>query len=775
VGTGIVKDAVGPRRAEVLRERLDSAADVARAAVDIRELARALSFGDTASIELVTLVAELGSVAAPGAEMIACPVLDGGSRGIDLHIVDPAPGALDRWVVAPATNGVPRGLAFAQALAHDVGVHVDDDRGAVAHARLWAGVEIGEAGDRGAVDIGALALPVDGPNAPRSAWAADAQGDAERLILVEGEGTGALAAEAAAGAIHRFAQSPGHPPRATIEAIDDELRDTRGATVAVAAIDARAGELRFAAAGRMTAVLLAGGESRVLDLTDRLAGTPGGPPEETVLPWTADARLMLFSKPLPFDPERADRAGLLATSPRLAAGVAYRDFALGAKDLTLLVAHPREARHAPVSRHVAALGIGEVDDVSLAARLARAVADTLRLDRDVQLALAISVAQLADGALERTGGTGMRCAVRERAGERTLVLTLGDRRGLTPCTLEIDGLPGEAAYIPAVGDTGVVLVSVPVPSGDGPLSTDVLDDLGRRVAPLRSPSADAAELQRANRRLTQALAELNGRHRDVVRLARELEDTNRAVTGLSAELETQAVDLRHANDRQRRLVSTIAHEVRTPVYAIQGLLEDLLEVQGATLSEALRADLRMIDGATHELLQIVNDQLELLKLEAETPVLRPDEIDVEELFSSLRGMLGGLRSPAEVELTFDADPDLEPLWTDPQRLGQILRNLISNALKFTDRGTVAVRARRVAEGRVAFDVTDTGPGIAREDLERVFEEYAQVTGGRGSPMPGTGLGLPISRHLAAALGGTLTVTSEPDQGSTFALTIPTRL
>jgi signal transduction histidine kinase len=337
----------------------------------------------------------------------------------------------------------------------------------------------------------------------------------------------------------------------------------------------------------------------------------------------------------------------------------------------------------------------------------------------------------------------------------------------------MDGLPGLAAYVPADGDAGVVLISCPLPAGDGPLSA-LAPEIARRVAPLRSPSADAAELGRANRRLTQTLAELNGRHRDVVRLARELEDTNRAVTALSAELAAQAAELRRANDRQRRLVSTIAHEVRTPVYAIQGLLEDLLGTQAATLTDALRSDLQMIDGATRELLQIVNDQLDLLKLESETPALRVSEVEVEELFSSLRGMLGALPTPPEVELAFDADPGLPSLWTDPQRVGQILRNLISNALKFTEQGGVRVEAHLVPDGRVAFEVADTGRGIEREDLERVFEEYAQV-GGRDTALPGTGLGLAISRRLAAALGGVLTVSSEPGRGSTFTLTIPLRI
>jgi signal transduction histidine kinase len=259
-----------------------------------------------------------------------------------------------------------------------------------------------------------------------------------------------------------------------------------------------------------------------------------------------------------------------------------------------------------------------------------------------------------------------------------------------------------------------------------------------------------------------------------VRLARELEDTNRAVTALSAELAAQAAELRRANDRQKRLVSTIAHEVRTPVYAIQGLLEDLLGTQAATLTDALCSDLQMIDGATRELLQIVNDQLDLLKLESETPALRVSEVEVEELFSSLRGMLGALPTPPEVELTFAADPGLPSLWTDPQRVGQILRNLISNALKFTERGSVRVGAHLVPGGRVAFEVTDTGRGIPREDLERVFEEYAQV-GGPDTALPGTGLGLAISRRLAAALGGVLTVSSEPGHGSTFTLTVPLRI
>ena len=137
-------------------------------------------------------------------------------------------------------------------------------------------------------------------------------------------------------------------------------------------------------------------------------------------------------------------------------------------------------------------------------------------------------------------------------------------------------------------------------------------------------------------------------------------------------------------------------------------------------------------------------------------------------------MLKPLLTGNSLELIFDADPDLPPLNTDEGKLSQILRNLISNALKFTRRGHVRMAAQLEGEGVIVFQVEDTGVGIAPDDRERIFDEFVQVENDLQAKVKGTGLGLPLSRRLAELLGGSISVKSEVGLGSTFFVRLPIR-
>jgi CheY-like chemotaxis protein len=170
---------------------------------------------------------------------------------------------------------------------------------------------------------------------------------------------------------------------------------------------------------------------------------------------------------------------------------------------------------------------------------------------------------------------------------------------------------------------------------------------------------------------------------------------------------------------------------------------------------------------------MINDLLDLAKVEAGKLDVRPTGFHVEDLFAGLRGSLKPLLVNPAVELRFDDTTGLPELYADEQKVAQVLRNLISNALKFTECGYVRVAVRHLADrGRVAFAVEDTGIGIAAADQELIFEEFSQVQGAlqRG----GTGLGLPLSRRLAQLMGGDLTVRSALGEGSTFELLLPVR-
>lgn len=287
-----------------------------------------------------------------------------------------------------------------------------------------------------------------------------------------------------------------------------------------------------------------------------------------------------------------------------------------------------------------------------------------------------------------------------------------------------------------------------------------------------APRGLVEEIQQQNQELLRALDELQSKQQELTRLNRELEDTNRGVVALYAELDEKADHLRRADQLKSRFLSNMTHEFRTPVNAIIGLCNLLIDDREQE-GRAPEPELDFIRKAAEQLSDLVNDLLDLAKVEAGKTVVRAAEFEVESLFGALRGMLKPLLLNRSVKLVFEDASALPALHTDEAKVSQVLRNLLSNALKFTERGEVRVGAHLDAEAeRITFTVADTGIGIAAEDQDRVFEEFAQLEHRLQRQYKGTGLGLPLSRRLAELLGGTLTVASEPDTGSTFSLTIP---
>ena len=288
----------------------------------------------------------------------------------------------------------------------------------------------------------------------------------------------------------------------------------------------------------------------------------------------------------------------------------------------------------------------------------------------------------------------------------------------------------------------------------------------------RRPEGLVEEIQLQNQQLLRALDELQRKQHELTRLNRELEDTNRGVVALYAELDEKADHLRRADELKSRFLSNMTHEFRTPVNAIIGLCNLLIddrEQEGRTPEP----EIDYIHKAADQLSDLVNDLLDLAKVEAGKTVMRPADFKVESLFGALRGMLKPLLINQSVILVFENASDLPTLYTDEAKVSQVLRNLLSNALKFTERGEVRVAAHLDPAGRqITFTVSDTGIGIAPQDQPRIFEEFAQLEHRLQRKFQGTGLGLPLSRRLAELLGGTLTVASEPGRGSTFSLTIP---
>jgi signal transduction histidine kinase/ActR/RegA family two-component response regulator len=283
----------------------------------------------------------------------------------------------------------------------------------------------------------------------------------------------------------------------------------------------------------------------------------------------------------------------------------------------------------------------------------------------------------------------------------------------------------------------------------------------------------SAELARVLALLRQAELALARSQEEVAELNHELESTNRGVVALYAELDEKAEQLKRADALKTRFFSQMSHEFKTPVNSILALTRLLLDRVDGELTGEQAKQVSFIRQAAQELGDLVNDLLDLVKVEAGHSVVRPGPMQVQVLFDTLRAMFRPLAANPAVALVIEEPPPLPRLLTDESKVAQILRNFISNALKFTEQGEVRVTAALAPDGRhVRFSVADTGIGIARGDQERIFEEFGQLENPIQKRVRGTGLGLALSRRLAQLLGGALTLDSAPGRGSTFSLDLP---
>lgn len=273
-----------------------------------------------------------------------------------------------------------------------------------------------------------------------------------------------------------------------------------------------------------------------------------------------------------------------------------------------------------------------------------------------------------------------------------------------------------------------------------------------------------------------ALAVLEQLRAENAALRAELAETNQGVLALYAELDQQAGQLREVSELKSRFLSYMSHEFRTPLGSILSIAR-LLEqgMDGPLNGEQLR-QVRFVSAAALELREMVDDLLDLARIEAGRISISPAWFDLMDLFSALRGMFRPLVEGAgNVELVFEAPPPLPLLYTDDKKLAQILRNFISNALKFTPQGRVSVSARPEGERHVRFSVRDTGIGIPEHMLGALFEDFVQVDSPLQKRLRGTGLGLALCRRFAALLGGSVGVSGTVGQGSEFHVTVPIAL
>ena len=331
--------------------------------------------------------------------------------------------------------------------------------------------------------------------------------------------------------------------------------------------------------------------------------------------------------------------------------------------------------------------------------------------------------------------------------------------------VEINSQPGQGTIVDLIKE---------IPKQFGMITPQRIGQLVDQIL-YETPQDPYAEVQQQNQELLRTLEDLRQRQEELAQLNQELEDTNRGVVALYAELNDRAESLQKTSELKTRFLSDLSHEFRTPLNGILNLSNILLSRLDGELSEEQEKQVIFIRRSAESLTELVNDLLDLAKVEAGKVDVNVSTFRVEDLFGALRGMLRPLLSDqSTVKLIFEDQPDLPVLRTDEGKVSQILRNFVSNALKFTERGEVRISAAPGLDHMIVFTVADTGIGIALENQQRIFEEFVQIDHPLQRRYKGTGLGLPLCRRLAELLGGDICVKSRPGEGSEFSVALPTQ-
>ena len=421
---------------------------------------------------------------------------------------------------------------------------------------------------------------------------------------------------------------------------------------------------------------------------------------------------------------------------------------------------------------LASLRIRDLPGVFAARRLGRELAAGLGLEQQDQVRVATALSEVSRSAVT----LGQSAVIAFGADETSLVLTV-----TFDGALPAEGIAAAGRLMDSVvPNEKVVRMTKRRPRHSTPDTRAVAERLAAML-----PESTLDELRRNNEDLISALedvtrqkeqlqllnAELQETNSGVMalysELSEELEQTNRGVVALYRELDEKSEQLRAASEAKDRFWANVSHELRTPLNSIIGLARLLADPAGGLDSEQLY-QVGLISSTARTLLTLVSDLLDVAKAESGQLVINPAEVSLPALLATLRGLIRPMAEGKPVDVVVSDAGAPGTVLTDEMALTAILRNLLSNAIKYTDRGEVRLSVRTLP-GRIEIRVSDTGTGIPAGQLERVFEEFYQVPGARRG---GTGLGLPYARRLSALLGGELTLTSGPGQGTTAVLSLP---
>jgi len=296
------------------------------------------------------------------------------------------------------------------------------------------------------------------------------------------------------------------------------------------------------------------------------------------------------------------------------------------------------------------------------------------------------------------------------------------------------------------------------------------------------------ELKSQSEELQAANEELEEKTEHLAKQKLDIEQKNTEIEAASDQLKKKAKDLEMASKYKSQFLANMSHELRTPLNSLLILAKTFVDNKEENLSDKQIEAAKVIYHGGNELLNLINDILDLSKVEAGKLQLESREVAIQNMRNSLIAQFEPVAQQHQITFSVNIEDDVEPtIMTDEQRVLQILKNLLSNAFKFTKQGSVTVNVAKLnqstqtnqtdieADNAIIFSVIDTGIGIAKEKQTEIFEAFQQADGSTSRKYGGTGLGLTISRELAKLLHGELTLTSEEGRGSTFSLIIPTRL
>ncbi|TDC63337.1 sensor histidine kinase [Actinomadura sp. GC306] len=436
------------------------------------------------------------------------------------------------------------------------------------------------------------------------------------------------------------------------------------------------------------------------------------------------------------------------------------------------------------------LQLADEEGVFAVRQAGRHVAAALNYPHHDQVRVATALSELGRELYSSYGRVSVAFRLERRVDSNPgLVIELAfDRRPNVPAPRE--GVAAAARLMDLVEEDGtdrrgIIRTRKNLPSGSR-FTDDELDGLRlrlREINPvtaleeLRAQNADLLDSLEESRcrgeELQQLNAELEQTNQGVMalysELSEELEKTNQGVVALYAELDEKTEQLREAVETKNRFWASISHELRTPINGIVGLARLLLDPQNGSLDDEQQRQVSLVVDTGAAMLGMVDELLDMAKAEQGRLVPRPGLVDTHSMLGQLTALLAPIAKRDGLTLTVDAADAPPVLLTDEVMLTRVLRNLLGNALKFTDAGKVRLTVRS-APDKVTFIVADTGRGIPPADLERVFDEFYQVPGVSAA---GTGLGLPYARRLAEILGGDLSLESALGEGTTVTVRLPT--